>query len=157
MFFIWRIITIGRKFVFLPGVVWICGLISMSRTRIWLFVKLGCGLKFSYGEVLASCGLSVHKKSKAYLSLSDTCESVILPSSSTFSDRLSSFFPDLEFFFNCEDLHPSWDLAESVDKNMWLIILCFWWSSKRVEMFCLNGLWWVGVCYLIKFVFLYRS
>ena len=77
-----RFVEIGRRFVFFPEIVWSFGMISMSMTGIWLFVTLCCGLKFSYGEVWDSSGLTFHKSSNGYPKLFDTCESVILLSSS---------------------------------------------------------------------------
>ena len=52
---------------------------------------IAVGPKFGKGEVLGSCGLSVHKSINVYLSLFDTCESVIMSSSSIFSAGLLKF------------------------------------------------------------------
>ena len=54
-------------------------------------MKLGGGPKFSNGDALGSCRLTVHKSINAYLSLSDTCESAIMSSSSTCSVGLIKF------------------------------------------------------------------
>ena len=51
-------------------------------------MKLGGYPKNGNGEFLGSCGLTVHKSINAYLSFSDTCESVNMSSYSICADGL---------------------------------------------------------------------
>ena len=54
--------------------------------RSFTFCEVRWGLKCGNSEALGSCGVTVHKSINAYLSLSNTCESVILSSSRICSD-----------------------------------------------------------------------
>ena len=90
--FNWWFVDNGKNFVFLSGIVWSSGMISVSMTGFWHFVKLGCGPKFGNCGVWRSCGSTDHKSINAYLSLSDTCESVIISSSFICPSDLSKFF-----------------------------------------------------------------
>ena len=83
LFLNWRSLYNSRIFMFFPRIDWWdCGVICVSMTGNWSFLKLCRGLIFSIGEVLGSFGLIVQKTNNSYLSLFDTCDSVIISSRS---------------------------------------------------------------------------
>ena len=97
LIFSWKLSDMGRNFVFLPGFDWSCGMISVSRTRLWFFLKLSGCPELSKAEMLGSCGLGVHKSVKPCQSLSDWCDSEILSSLSVFSCELSKMLLNSSF------------------------------------------------------------
>ena len=134
--------------MFLSGNDWYCGMISVSMAGFWRSLKLGVRLKLGNGEVLGTCGLTVHQSINAYLSFSETrvCNYINVFNLLWWFVK---FVLETNFFLIIKTIIPV-----SISLIFWVSKLCFviwylryrWKICRNVVFDCVFGEWEFVLC-----------